>query len=102
MMKKLDHIKQFNLKVETGKKVDFIKDVFTTLESTQTYIFINSINYAKNIQKKLEEAKLGSEILHSKMDKAKRDEVMEKFRSTEINVLVTTNIIARGIDVPEA
>jgi len=36
------------------------------------------------------------------MDKAKRDEVMEKFRSTEINVLVTTNIIARGIDVPEA
>jgi len=49
MMKKLDHIKQFNLKVETGKKVDFIKDVFTTLESTQTYIFINSINYAKNI-----------------------------------------------------
>lgn len=31
-----------------------------------------------------------------------RDEIMERFRKCEINVLITTNIIARGVDVPEA
>jgi len=36
------------------------------------------------------------------MTKEERDQVMDKFRKFEINVLITTNIIARGIDVPEA
>ena len=39
--------------------------------------------------------------MHSKMHKEDRDETMEKFRKREINVLITTNLIARGIDVPE-
>ena len=36
------------------------------------------------------------------MDNKDRDEVMAKFRNREINVLITTNIISRGIDIPEA
>ena len=65
LMEKMDHIKQFNYRVEQGKKVDFIKEVFETLEMTQTYIFINSIQYAKKIQEKLTAANLASHILHS-------------------------------------
>ena len=69
---------------------------------TQTYIFINSIDYAKKIQEKLIAAQLSSHILHSQMDNSDRDEIMAKFRNREINVLITTNIISRGIDIPEA
>ena len=69
---------------------------------TQTYIFINSIQYAKKIQEKLTAANLASHILHSQMDNADRDNIMAKFRNREINVLITTNIISRGIDIPEA
>lgn len=36
------------------------------------------------------------------MEKEERDQCMEKFRKQEINVLVTTNLIARGIDIPDA
>jgi len=39
--------------------------------------------------------------MFSKMSKEERDQTMEKFRKQEINVLITTNMIARGIDVPE-
>ena len=39
--------------------------------------------------------------MFSKMAPAERDETIRKFRDTEINVLITTNMIARGIDVPE-
>lgn len=35
------------------------------------------------------------------MTKEERDITIEKFRTQQINVLITTNIIARGIDVPE-
>ena len=68
---------------------------------TQTYIFINSIQYAKKIQEKLTAANLASHILHSQMDNADRDNIMAKFRNREINVLITTDILSRGIDIPE-
>lgn len=34
------------------------------------------------------------------MSKEERDETMQKFRDEEISILITTNIIARGVDVP--
>lgn len=35
------------------------------------------------------------------MSPQERDETMDKFRKLDINVLITTNIIARGVDIPE-
>ena len=49
----------------------------------------------------LKKANYGASIMHSKMDREERDATMEGFRNQEINVLITTNLIARGIDVPE-
>jgi superfamily II DNA/RNA helicase len=39
--------------------------------------------------------------MFSKMSDDERDQTIERFRNQQINVLITTNIIARGIDVPE-
>jgi superfamily II DNA/RNA helicase len=39
--------------------------------------------------------------MFGKMTKEERDDTIEKFRTQEINVLITTNLVARGIDVPE-
>jgi|APCry1669189241_1035207.scaffolds.fasta_scaffold116039_1 superfamily II DNA/RNA helicase len=39
--------------------------------------------------------------MFGKMDAAERDEMMSKFRNLEVNVFVTTNMLARGVDVPE-
>jgi superfamily II DNA/RNA helicase len=40
--------------------------------------------------------------MFSKMTKEERDKTMSKFRKQEIHVLITTDLIARGIDVPQA
>jgi superfamily II DNA/RNA helicase len=40
--------------------------------------------------------------MFSKMSKEERDETMQKFREQKINVLIATDLISRGIDVPEA
>ena len=40
-------------------------------------------------------------IIFSDMTPEERDEYVEKFRKQEISVVITTNLLARGIDVPE-
>jgi len=40
-------------------------------------------------------------IMFGDMSNEERDEMMKKFRSGEVNVIITTNLLARGIDVPE-
>ena len=90
------------MKIESGKKIDFIKEVFETCEMTQTYIFVNTKNFAERLHNTLRKAGLGSNIMFSKMSKEERDETMQKFRDQNINVLICTDLVSRGVDVPEA
>jgi superfamily II DNA/RNA helicase len=68
---------------------------------TQTFIFVNTLDFAEKIHKLLRKEGFASYIMFSKMQKEERDATIQKFRNQEINVLITTNLIARGIDVPE-
>ena len=99
---KLPHIQQFMHRCDKGKKLNFIKDVFATCENTQTFIFVNTKDYAEKVHNWLQDDGKKSYILFGKMMPHERDEIMDRFRKCEINVLITTNIIARGVDVPEA
>ena len=101
-MGKLDHIHQFHMKCERGKKVDFIKEVFETLQTTQTFVFVNSKDYCEKVHSRLIKQGYAAHILFSKMGPQERDEIMNKFRKQEINVLICTDILNRGIDIPSA
>ena len=82
--------------------MDFIKEVFTLCEMTQTFIFVNTKSFAETVHRVLRQNDLKSYIMFSKMQREERDSTMERFRKQQINVLITTDVIARGIDVPEA
>ena len=98
---KLNHIKQYYMECQPKKKLDFIKDIFQTCESTQTFIFVNSRDFAEKIHALLTKDNFKSFIMFAKMTKEERDATIEQFRNQDIHVLITTNMIARGIDVPE-
>lgn len=68
---------------------------------TQTIIFVNSKKYAETLFDILRAASLQVVIIFGKMDNQERDEMIEKFRTGKIAVIITTNMLARGIDVPE-
>jgi ATP-dependent RNA helicase DDX19/DBP5 len=68
---------------------------------TQTIIFVNSKMYAEVLFEQLRKASLQVVIIFGKMDNDERDEMIEKFRTGKISVIITTNMLARGIDVPE-
>ena len=42
-----------------------------------------------------------STIIFGDMSPEERDEMIAKFRENEVSVIITTNLLARGIDVPE-
>ena len=67
----------------------------------RTFIFFNTKDFLETTFKILKKDGFKVNILFSKMDKIERDEVMAKFVKGEINVILTTNLLARGIDVPE-
>ena len=44
-----DHIKQYEFRCQQGKKPEFLKEVFSICEMTQTVIFVNTRNYADRL-----------------------------------------------------
>lgn len=97
----LDHISQYEFRCEQGKKPDFIKKVFDVCEMTQTVIFVNTKAYAERLHQMMRRANYKATIIFGNMDNAERDEMISKFRTGEVSVIITTNLLARGIDVPE-
>ena len=72
--------------------------IFSYMTITQTIIFVNTLSFAETVHNVLRKNGYKSYIMFSKMEKEERDETMQKFRENVINVLITTNILARGFD----
>ena len=64
-------------------------------------IFSRTKRNVKEIAKKLKKTGLQVEEMHSDLTQDAREEVMRQFRNRRINILVATDILARGIDIKE-
>lgn len=97
----LSHISQYVMRCESKKKPEFIMNVFNTCSMTQTVIFVNTKKFAEVLHNLMRRNGYKSTIIFGDMSVEERDEMIAKFRSCEVNVIITTNMLARGIDVPE-
>lgn len=68
---------------------------------TQTVIFVNTRNYANALYQMMRKENYKATIIFGDMSVEERDEMIQKFRTGEVSVIITTNMLARGIDVPE-
>lgn len=97
----LDVIKQ--LYVDTrpyrGGKLEFLADIYSLLTIGQSIVFVGRKNDADAIYDTLQQAGYTCSLLHGAVEPTTRDTVMEAFRNGESNVLITTNVLARGVDV---
>jgi len=98
---KLKGVKQFRIHMTPAEKIEFIGEVYETFEKSQTIIFTNKKADAKLLQSKLTSLGQKAEILIGGIDVAVRDRIIDDFRKTSISTLICTNVLARGIDVPE-
>ena len=62
---------------------------------------MNTKKFAEILHNMMRKEHYKSTIIFGNMDWAERDEMIAKFKTQEVSVIITTNMLARGIDVPE-
>mmetsp|Transcript_24425 Transcript_24425/g.44045 ORF Transcript_24425/g.44045 Transcript_24425/m.44045 type:complete len:596 (+) Transcript_24425:132-1919(+) len=97
----LDVIKQLWVDCQKydGGKLQFLEDIYSLLTIGQSIIFVGTKRDADSAHQTLTDSGYTCSLLHSGVDNDERDRTMEAFRKMESNVLITTNVLARGVDV---
>jgi translation initiation factor 4A len=96
----LEGIKQYYLGVEQENwKIATLIDLYDKLSISQSIIFANSRRKAEYIKEQLEAKNFTVHCIHGEMPQQERNKVMKDFRQGNLRILISTDIIARGIDV---
>eukprot|EP00698_Gefionella_okellyi_P002960 TRINITY_DN127_c0_g1_i1.p1 TRINITY_DN127_c0_g1~~TRINITY_DN127_c0_g1_i1.p1 ORF type:complete len:409 (-),score=121.23 TRINITY_DN127_c0_g1_i1:1278-2504(-) len=98
----LEGIKQFYIAVERDEwKLDTLCDLYETLTITQAVIFVNTRRKVDWLTEMMHKRDFTVSSMHGDMEQKDRDVVMREFRSGSSRVLITTDLLARGIDVQQ-
>ncbi|XP_076909525.1 eukaryotic initiation factor 4A-15-like [Bidens hawaiensis] len=98
----LEGIKQFYVNVEKEEwKLETLCDLYETLAITQSVIFVNTRRKVDWLTDKMRSRDHTVSATHGDMDQNTRDIIMREFRSGSSRVLITTDLLARGIDVQQ-
>jgi len=81
-------------------KVDTLFRLICYLGNRSTIIFCNHRESVERTSELLSEKGITNEFYHGAMEQRERDSALAKFRNGSVNVLVTTDIAARGLDIP--
>ena len=84
-----------------AQKLGIIQSLFKEQAPERVIIFASSKLKVKEVTKALKRLKLNVGEMHSDLDQSQREEIMHEFRNGRINMLVATDIVARGIDIDD-
>ncbi|RED93404.1 DEAD/DEAH box helicase [Marinoscillum furvescens] len=87
--------------VYDGQKIELVKHILKADWLRSVIVFCSTKDSAKRLTKELKKAELSVEEIHSDLDQKTREEVLSRFKSRKLTVLVATDILARGIDVED-
>jgi len=84
-----------------SQKLGIIRHLFDGPSDSKTIIFSSSKLKVKELAHTLKRMKLNVAAMHSDLEQAQREEVMLAFKNNKVNILVATDIVARGIDIED-
>lgn len=96
-----DKIKQSAFVCYETQKLDLVNYIFSQQNPEKVIVFSSSKLKVKELSRSLSRLKLRVGEMHSDLDQTARENVMLDFKSGKINVLVATDIVARGIDIDD-
>lgn len=98
----LEGIRQFYISVEKEQwKLDTLIDLYETVTITQAIIYCNSRRKVDWLTDQMTQRDFTVSAMHGDMDMKEREVIMKEFRSGSSRVLITTDLLARGIDVQQ-
>lgn len=98
----LEGIQQFHIAVEREDwKLDTLCDLYDTLNISQAVIFCNTRRKVDWLTDKMKQKDFVVSSTHGEISQAERDVILSEFRTGSSRVLITTDLLARGIDVQQ-
>ena len=83
------------------QKLGIIRHLFKAGELERVIIFSGKKDKVKDITRELQRNHINCASMHSDLTQQERDDVMYRFKAGQVNVLVATDIVARGIDIDD-
>ena len=93
-------ITHYALFAETRDKIDTLRSLLNAEKPAKALIFTSKIDQVANIVSKLKYKNIECYALTAKTEKAERKATIDRFRSGKIKILVTSDLVARGMDIP--
>ncbi len=95
--KNIDHAVAF---VDMDDKRFFLENILKEYEDKKFIVFARTKVRVERVHAAMERVGVKSEILHGGIEQKDRFAILDRFRSDANNVLITTDVAARGIDIP--
>merc|ERR1711998_289230 len=98
----LEGIRQFYVAIDKEDwKLDTLCDLYETLTVTQSIIYCNTRRKVDFLEHEMSKRDFTVSVIHADLDQETRNLVMRQFRSGASRVLISTDLLARGIDVQQ-
>lgn len=94
-------INHWAIYAEFRDKIDTLRKFILAEKPAKALIFTSRADQVDNIYNKLKYKKIECFALHAKNDKQERKSTIDRFRSGKINILITSDLSARGLDIPD-
>jgi superfamily II DNA/RNA helicase len=96
-----DRLKLMEVISPEKDKIDTLYRLLCTLGGSSAIVFCNHRDAVDRVQKLLSERRLDTERFHGGMEQPQRERALYKFRNGSTHTLISTDLAARGLDVPE-
>ena len=93
------NIEQFRVNVSSRDKRDVLRALLRGDDVTSALIFANRKTTVRELNKSLKRSGFATGEIHGDMDQASRIAELDRFKQGEINILVASDVAARGLDI---
>ena len=95
----LPDIAQRAIVVDTGRRTQLLRHLIAAHGWPQVLVFVATKLACETVAAKLRKAGLAAEPLHGQLSQGKRSQVLADFKAARVQVMVATDLAARGIDI---
>ena len=95
------NVSHFVIFIEMDDKRFFLRRFITDNSKARIIVFVRTRVRAERVSKALERGDIKSATIHGEKDQKDRTDVMDRFKSGEMNILIATDVSARGIDIAD-
>ncbi|MBU8910572.1 MAG: DEAD/DEAH box helicase, partial [Desulfobacterales bacterium] len=95
------NVSHFVMFVEMDDKRFFLRRFISDNPGARIIVFVRTRVRAERVAKALERGDIKASTLHGEKDQKERTEVMSLFKQGKTNIMIATDVSARGIDIPD-